>query len=138
MSRDWGFAGEYVDAMHRMLGTDSPVDLAIGTGVAHTLGDLIVAAFAAVGIDDPWPHVRQDPALLRPADTAHIVADPEPAAAALGWRASVTFAEPGRAHGPGGPGPGPQRRRGRRRLPAALSARPRPVSRAPRRRSPPR
>ncbi len=93
VSRDWGFAGEYVDAMHRMLGTDAPVDLPIGTGVAHTLGDLIVAAFAAVGIVDPWPHVRQDPALLRPADTAHIVADPEPAAAALGWRASVGFGE---------------------------------------------
>ena len=91
VSRDWGFAGDYVDAMTRMLALEEPHDLEIGTGVAHTLDQLLAAAFAAVGIDDPGRYVVADPDLIRPADTAVLVADPEPAAAALGWRATTTF-----------------------------------------------
>ncbi|MEZ0579782.1 GDP-mannose 4,6-dehydratase [Nocardioides sp. MH1] len=93
VSRDWGFAGDYVDAMSRMLGGDEPQDLEIGTGVTHTLDQLLVTAFAAAGIDDPAPYVVTDPELIRPADTAVLVADPEPAAAVLGWRATTTFAD---------------------------------------------
>lgn len=93
VSRDWGFAGDYVDAMTRMLAAEEPRDLAIGTGTAHRLADLLTLAFAAVGIDDPAPYVVTDPELVRPADSAVLVADPEPAAAALGWRATTGFDE---------------------------------------------
>jgi GDPmannose 4,6-dehydratase len=91
VSRDWGFAGDYVDAMRRMVAADEPQDLAIGTGTAHRLSDLLSVAFAAAGIDDPSPYLVADPDLFRPADSAVLVADPEPAAAALGWRATTTF-----------------------------------------------
>jgi GDPmannose 4,6-dehydratase len=89
--RDWGFAGDYVDAMRRMTRLDEPLDLEIGTGVDHSLRDLVSAAFAAAGIDDPWSHVDTDPDLLRPTDIAFQVADPRPARAAIGWSATVTF-----------------------------------------------
>ena len=91
VSRDWGFAGDYVDAMYRMVSADEPQDLPVGTGTAHQLADLLSVAFAAVGIDDHAPYVVADPDLVRPADTAVLVADPEPAAAAIGWRASTSF-----------------------------------------------
>ncbi len=91
VSRDWGFAGDYVDAMRRMVAADEPQDLAIGTGTSHQLSDLLSIAFAAVGIEDPAPFVVEDPDLVRPADTTVLVADPEPAAAALGWRATTSF-----------------------------------------------
>ncbi|MDZ5619997.1 GDP-mannose 4,6-dehydratase [Nocardioides sp. HM23] len=93
VSRDWGFAGDYVEAMHRMVAADEPQDLPIGTGRAHRLADLLATAFEAAGVDDPARFVVSDPDLLRPADTAVLVADPEPAAAALGWRATTTFAD---------------------------------------------
>lgn len=89
--RDWGFAGEYVEAMRLMLAADEPADLPIGTGVAHSLDDLLRTAFDAAGVDDPEKRVVQDPALVRPADTARFLADPAPARAALGWQARTTF-----------------------------------------------
>jgi GDPmannose 4,6-dehydratase len=89
--RDWGFAGEYVAALRLMASHSDPVDLPIGTGVRHTLGDLVDAAFSAGGIDDPARYVVQDPALMRPADIPELVADPGPAERALGWTASVTL-----------------------------------------------
>jgi GDPmannose 4,6-dehydratase len=91
--RDWGFAGDYVDAMRRMTRLDEPLDLELGTGVDHSLRDLVTAAFAAVHIDDPWAHVDTDPDLLRPSDIAFQVADPGPAQAAIGWTATVSFEE---------------------------------------------
>jgi GDPmannose 4,6-dehydratase len=91
VERDWGFAGEYVDAMRRMLHTDDPVDVPVGTGVAHRLADLLALAFAAADVDDVEGRVVQDPALVRPADTQRFVADPSPARERLGWTASVTF-----------------------------------------------
>ncbi len=93
VSRDWGFAGDYVEAMTRMVAADEPQDLAIGTGTAHRLSDLLATAFAAAGIADPAAYVVSDPALIRPADTAVLVADPEPAAAAIGWRATTSFTD---------------------------------------------
>lgn len=89
--RDWGFAGDYVDAFTRLLRLDQPVDVPLGTGASHSLGDLVEIAFAAAGVEDAWARIQQDPALLRPADSATLVADPEPAAALLGWRATTTF-----------------------------------------------
>lgn len=89
--RDWGFAGEYVEAMRLQLAHDEPLDLPLGTGRVHSLQDLLEQAFGAAGLGEPGDRVVQDPALLRPSDTSVFVADPEPAAAALGWRAQVTF-----------------------------------------------
>lgn len=89
--RDWGFAGEYVEAVRLMLAAEEPVDLPIGTGRAHRLLDLVECAFAAAGLGPAASYVVQDPALVRPADTAVLVADPEPAANAIGWRAATTM-----------------------------------------------
>jgi GDPmannose 4,6-dehydratase len=91
VERDWGFAGEYVEAMRRMLHTDDPVDVPVGTGIAHSLADLLALAFAAAGVDDVEGRVVQDPVLVRPADTQRFVADPSPAWERLGWAATVTF-----------------------------------------------
>ena len=91
--RDWGFAGDYVDAMRRMVRLDEPVDLEIGTGIDHSLRDLVALAFAAAGIDDAWQHIRQDSDLMRPTDAKVLVADPGPAQATIGWTAQVPFEE---------------------------------------------
>lgn len=88
--RDWGFAGDYVDAMWRMLQHDTPEDFVIGTGETYAVRDLCEVAFAAVGLD--WrEHVVQDPAFFRPAEVDLLVADPARAAAELGWRPTVGF-----------------------------------------------
>ncbi len=74
--RDWGFAGDYVDAMRRMVRLDEPVDLEIGTGIDHSLRDLVTIAFGAAGIDDAWQHIELDADLMRPTDAPVLVADP--------------------------------------------------------------
>lgn len=89
--RDWGFAGDFVRAMRAMTQLDEPTELQIGTGVSHSLKDLLTTAFEAVGLTDPMSYVRHDPALLRPVDTSSFCADPGPAAEAIGWRATTTF-----------------------------------------------
>ena len=89
--RDWGFAGDHVDAMRRMLRLDTPLDLEIGTGVSHSLRDLVAVAFATVGITDAWAHTTTDPALVRPSDLPELVADTAPARQALGWQPTVSF-----------------------------------------------
>ena len=89
--RDWGFAGDYVEAMWRMLDTDTPQDFVIGTGIAHTVGDLCRVAFDAVGLDFT-AHVRVDDAFRRPGQPTRLLANPERAARVLGWRAQVPFA----------------------------------------------
>jgi GDPmannose 4,6-dehydratase len=90
--RDWGFAGDYVDAMWRMLNVDAPQDFVIGTGVPHTVGDLCRVAFDAVGLDFK-AHVRVDDAFRRPGQPTRLLAHPERAARVLGWRAQIPFAE---------------------------------------------
>lgn len=89
--RDWGFAGDYVDAMRRMVRRDEPIDLELGTGIDHSLRDLIAVAFEAVGIEDAWPYIELDSDLMRPTDAPILVADPEPARAAIGWSAQLSF-----------------------------------------------
>jgi GDPmannose 4,6-dehydratase len=90
--RDWGYAKEYVEAIWMMLQRDEPDDFVIGTGVSHSVGDFVDAAFACVGLkaDD---HVRIDPGLARPADIEEVVADPSKANRELGWEARVSFEE---------------------------------------------
>jgi GDPmannose 4,6-dehydratase len=90
--RDWGYAKEYVEAMWRMLQQDSPGDYVIGTGVAHSVGDLVRAAFESVDLEAD-DYVRIDPDLARPADIEEVVADPSKAREELGWEAKVSFEE---------------------------------------------
>ncbi|MFC5727415.1 MULTISPECIES: GDP-mannose 4,6-dehydratase [Nocardioides] len=91
--RDWGFAGDYVEAIRLMTAADDPVDLPIGTGRPHSLLELVECAFAAAGLGRAGTYVEQDPSLVRPADTAVLVADPEPALRAIGWRAQMRLKE---------------------------------------------
>ena len=89
--RDWGFAGDFVGAMSAMVRLDEPTDLQIGTGIAHSLQDLLTVAFAAAGLSNPMSYVRQDPTLVRPADTSFSGADTARAADLIGWRAETNF-----------------------------------------------
>jgi len=88
--RDWGFAGDYVDAMWRMLQQDEPDDYVIGTGHTCSVRDLCDAAFSHVGLDYR-EYVKQDPKFFRPAEVDLLVADPSKASEKLGWRPKVTF-----------------------------------------------
>jgi len=88
--RDWGFAGDYVDAMWRMLQRDEPEDYVIGTGHTCSVRDLCEAAFGCVGLDYR-EHVTQDPKFFRPAEVDLLVADPTRAREELGWVPKVSF-----------------------------------------------
>src|ERR1019366_3749180 len=89
--RDWGFAGDYVQAMWLMLQQDLPDDYVIATGISHSVRDLVQAAFAHVGLD--WrSHVTPDPKLIRPAEVEHLIGDSSKARKQLGWQPSVDFA----------------------------------------------
>jgi GDPmannose 4,6-dehydratase len=90
--RDWGFAGDYVRAMWLMLQQDEPGDYVVATGVSHSVRDCVDLAFSHVGLD--WrDHVREDPALRRPAEVDHLIGDAARATAVLGWSPEVTFAD---------------------------------------------
>ena len=88
--RDWGFAGDYVEAMWRMLQQPEPRDYVIGMGETHTVQELVEIAFSHVGLD--WTkYVVVDPKFIRPAEVDLLMADPRKAAAELGWRPQVSF-----------------------------------------------
>jgi GDPmannose 4,6-dehydratase len=88
--RDWGFAGDYVDAMWRMLQQDEPDDFVIGTGEAHTVEEFVRTAFGRVGLD--WQqHVVIDPKYFRPAEVDVLQADASKARKQLDWQPRVTF-----------------------------------------------
>jgi len=88
--RDWGFAGDYVQAMWSMLQRETPTDYVIGTGVQHSVRELVEVAFDEVGLD--WREwVRCDDALLRPAEIDRLVGDASKAREELGWRPTVDF-----------------------------------------------
>jgi GDPmannose 4,6-dehydratase len=90
--RDWGFAGDYVEAMWRMLQQPLPEDYVIGTGVHHSVRDCCQVAFEHVGLD--WAqYVRHDARFDRPAEVELLLADPSKARAKLGWTPTVSFAE---------------------------------------------
>jgi len=91
--RDWGFAGDYVDAMWRMLQQDAADDYVISTGKTHSIRDLLDAAFAVVGVDDWSTFVRQDPSFRRPAEVDMLIGDSTKARTVLGWEPKVAFAE---------------------------------------------
>jgi GDPmannose 4,6-dehydratase len=88
--RDWGYAGDYVDAMWRMLQQPTPQDYVVGTGKTHSVQELVELAFSHVGLD--WRrHVVSDPRFYRPAEVDLLLADPGKACRELGWEPKVSF-----------------------------------------------
>jgi GDPmannose 4,6-dehydratase len=89
--RDWGFAGDYVDAMWRMLQQDEADDYVVATGETHSIRELLDVAFRRIGIDDWAPLVKQDPRFMRPAEVELLIGDPTKARELLGWTPTVSF-----------------------------------------------
>jgi GDPmannose 4,6-dehydratase len=90
--RDWGFAGDYVEAMWLMLQQDVPDDYVIATGISHSVKDLVQIAFDHLGLD--WmKRVESDPKLFRPAEVDFLLGDATKAKSKLGWEPKVTFEE---------------------------------------------
>ncbi len=88
--RDWGFAGDYVQAMWLMLQQDTPEDYVVATGQTHSVEKLLTIAFGSVGLD--WKqYVVQDERYMRPAEVDLLVGDPSKAGKKLGWEPQVTF-----------------------------------------------
>lgn len=89
--RDWGFAGDYVEAMWRMLQADEPDDFVVATGEAYSVRDFVVAAFGELNLD--WErHVEVDQRYFRPAEVDFLQGDATKARTVLGWKPSVSFA----------------------------------------------
>ncbi len=88
--RDWGFAGDYVNAMWLMLQQDKPCDYVVSTGEMHTVRELVDVAFGHVGLDY-HDYVREDPAFFRPAEVDLLVGDASLARQRLGWQPTVDF-----------------------------------------------
>ena len=91
--RDWGYAGDYVKGMWMMLQQDEPDDYVLATGQTHSVEELVVRAFAEVGIDNWQDYVRQDPKFYRPAEVDLLIGDPTKATTKLGWEPEVGFEE---------------------------------------------
>ena len=91
--RDWGYAGDYVEAMWRMLQQDEADDYVVATGETHSIRELLDIAFRRVGIEDWEGHVFQDPAFFRPAEVDLLIGDPAKAKEKLGWTPTVTFSD---------------------------------------------
>jgi GDPmannose 4,6-dehydratase len=88
--RDWGFAGDYVHAMWKMLQQSEPEDFVIATGEQHSVREFLEIAFARVGLE--WgSYVVQDPRFFRPAEVDRLVGDATKAQRILNWRPSCTF-----------------------------------------------
>ena len=90
--RDWGFAGDYVEAMWRMLQQDEPDDYVVATGEPHSVQNFVDVAFAHAGLE-PERHVKTDPAFLRPAEVDHLVGDASKAKRELGWEPRHSFTD---------------------------------------------
>jgi GDPmannose 4,6-dehydratase len=90
--RDWGYAGDYVEAMWMMLQQDAPEDFVIATGIEHSVRDCVELAFAHAGLD-PDDYIRVDPRHLRPAEVDHLVGDASKAREKLGWEPRTPFRE---------------------------------------------
>jgi GDPmannose 4,6-dehydratase len=88
--RDWGFAGDYVEAMWLMLQQSEADDYVVATGETHTVKKLVEIAFEHAGLE--WEkHVKLDPAFIRPAEVDLLVGDPSKAMKKLGWKPKVSF-----------------------------------------------
>jgi GDPmannose 4,6-dehydratase len=89
--RDWGFAGDYVEAMWLMLQQDTADDYVIATGETHSIRELLDVAFARAGISDWEKYVVQDPRFFRPAEVDLLIGDASYARERLGWKPRVDF-----------------------------------------------
>jgi GDPmannose 4,6-dehydratase len=92
-ARDWGYAGDFVEAMWLMLQQDEPDDYVIATGETHTVHELLEVAFTDAGIDDWADLVRKDQRFERPAEVDLLMGDASKAASKLGWKPKVAFDE---------------------------------------------
>jgi GDPmannose 4,6-dehydratase len=90
--RDWGYAGDYVEAMWLMLQQDEPADYVVATGEEHSVRELVEIAFEHVGLD-PEKHVVQDERFMRPAEVDHLVGDASKARRELEWEPRTSFRE---------------------------------------------
>jgi GDPmannose 4,6-dehydratase len=90
--RDWGFAGDYVEAMWRMLQQDAPDDYVVATGETHEVREFCEVAFQHVGLDYR-DHVVQDERFMRPAEVDLLVGDPRKAEERLGWQLRTSFSD---------------------------------------------
>jgi GDPmannose 4,6-dehydratase len=90
--RDWGFAGDYVEAMWLMLQQDEPGDYVVATDETHSVRDLCELAFGHVGLDYEQ-HVVQDERFFRPAEVDLLVGDSSKARSVLGWKPKVSFSD---------------------------------------------
>ena len=90
-ARDWGFAGDYVEAMWLMLQQEEPDDYVVATGETHTVRDFLDVAFRVAGYDDWKPFVRHDERFERPAEVDLLMGDAGKAHSVLGWKPKVTF-----------------------------------------------
>ncbi|HEY8313216.1 MAG TPA: GDP-mannose 4,6-dehydratase [Candidatus Baltobacteraceae bacterium] len=89
--RDWGFAGDYVRAMWRMLQQDAPDDYVISTGRTHSVREFCRIAFEAGGLGSYEQYVKMDPRFVRPAEVDLLIGDPSKAKTQLGWNPDVSF-----------------------------------------------
>jgi GDPmannose 4,6-dehydratase len=89
--RDWGYAGDYVEGMWRMLQQDKPGDYVLATGETHSIGEFLELAFKEVGIEDWKPYVKQNPKFMRPAEVDILLGNPTKAEKELGWKRKVDF-----------------------------------------------
>ncbi|HUD10500.1 MAG TPA: GDP-mannose 4,6-dehydratase, partial [Candidatus Saccharimonadales bacterium] len=89
--RDWGYAGDYVEGMWRMLQQDEPGDYVLATGETHTIGEFLELSFKEIGINDWKPYVKQNPAFMRPAEVDILLGNPTKAEQVLGWKRQVDF-----------------------------------------------
>ena len=90
--RDWGFAGDYVDAMWRMLQQDAPDDYVVATGESYSVREFAEMAFGHVGLN-PEDHIVIDPRYLRPSEVDYLMGDASKAKAKLGWTPTVSLPE---------------------------------------------
>ena len=89
-TRDWGFAGDFAEAMWLMLQSRRADDFVIATGVSRSVGQLVATAFAHVGLE-PEDHIVVDAELVRPPETVPLVGDPTKAREQLGWEPRTSF-----------------------------------------------
>ena len=88
--RDWGYAGDYVEAMWLMLQQESPEDYVIATGESHSVREFLILAADYCGVD--WErHVEQDPHYFRPTEVDYLRGDPSKARQKLGWKPRISF-----------------------------------------------
>lgn len=91
--RDWGFAGDYVEAMWMMLQQEKPDDYVIATGENHSVEEFVKVAFKVIGIDNWKKYVKVSKDLFRPAEVDFLIGDSTKARTTLGWKPKVTFTE---------------------------------------------